>query len=136
MNSGYLVLHKRDYEGEKRKENNKKRGLYGARKGFSDYENAIRFALDHLDEDPIVMFANYLLSGEMLRSKNYVIAAYFRYKYGGSSYENDSSIPTYEIIRCSQSKLEEKLRSIAKERPDKIYWGLETKLMQTRFTGA
>lgn len=131
MKNEYFVLHKRDFNGETLRANDKGRELYDTLKEFSSLEDATEFALENMHEDPILAKATLTIDEDRIRSKEspYVIAAYFKYKYYSYCMDESDPAPTHEIIRCSQGQLESTLRSIARERPNKIYWGIELKLI-------
>lgn len=134
MKKEYFVLHKKVPEGNMLSETKEKRELYDSRKEFSTLERAIDFALKVLHEQPIVAKTGFTLEGlegEMVKdpSNPYVIVAYFPTKYGytdmGGGYDHD---PTHEILRCNPDQLEATLWDLAKEKPSKIYGGIELKL--------
>lgn len=131
MKNEYFVLHKRDFGGEKLKENTEKREMYDLLKEFSSLEDSTEFALENMHEDPILAKATLAIDEDRIRSKEnpYVIAVYFKYKYHSYCMGEPEASPTYEITRCSQGQLEATLRSIAKEHPNKIHWGIELKLI-------
>ena len=130
--SDYFVLHKKDFSGAELRQNTNKRDLYDRRKEFSDLEKATLFALENMHEDPILARTGITVKdGEKVRDpqKPYVVAAYFGYKYNSYCMGESDPAPTHEITRCSPEQLETTLRELAKEQPQKIYWGLELKLI-------
>lgn len=133
MTKEYFVLHKRDFSGETLSLNKKQRELYDAIKQFSKLGDAKEFALEIMHEMPILAkFGNSLNETEKIRNSAspYVVAAYFANKYQHYCYDGSSdSVPTHEVTRCSEAQLENTLYELAKEKPNKIYWGIELKLV-------
>lgn len=132
MGTEYFVLHKKDFGGEGLGDNKKRREIYDRRKGFSNLERATLFALKNIHEDPILAKIGITITeGEKMKDpqKPYVIAAYFAHKYQSYCMGEADSVPTHEVVRCSQEQLEATLKEIAKEEPNKIYWGIELKLL-------
>ena len=130
--SEYFVLHKKDFGGEGLRQNTNKRELYDRRKEFSDLEKATLFALENMHEDPILVKTGVIAKEEgKLRDpqKPYVVAAYFDYKYSSYCMGESDPAPTHEITRCGPEQLETTLRELAREQPQKIYWGIELKLL-------
>lgn len=132
MKSSYFVMYQRDLIGERSSRNQMKRELYDKIKQFPSFEEASDFALENMHQDPILAKYGLLADKETPRFTDtpYTIVAYFNSKYFHESYDGSSdSVPTHEIIRCTHADLETKLRSLAQEMPNKIYWGIELKLL-------
>jgi len=136
MKTEYAIMHKKDLSAPHLKENKEKREIYDKRTSFETLDNAIEFAISVLHEQPILMRSAALApqGNEQVKYPDtpYVIAAYFTTKYSHYSYDGSSDyVPTHEIERCSRDQLEDKLMKIAGEAPDKLYWGIELKLIPT-----
>lgn len=132
MKSSYFVMYQKDFEGNGLKGNRHKREIYDKMKQFSSLEKSVEFVLDKMHEDPILAKIGQISDGEIPRYPDtpYVIAISFEEKYRSYDFTGDSDpVPAYEIVRCNQSELETKLRSLAQEMPNKIYWGIELKLL-------
>lgn len=133
MKKNYFVLYEKS-DKDDWLNNTEKRELYHRRKGFSDLEKAITFAVTVLEDEPIIARAGLTIEehekGRIKDPDNpYVIATYFLEKYGYTgTFGEGEEIPTYEIIRCNPDQLEATLWDLAKEKPSKIYGGIELKL--------
>lgn len=112
-------------------------GIYDQRKDYSKFGNALKFAGMVLSKYPILvkLMAHAPEGNERVKDakKPYLVVAYFKDKYHYDKYITgcDDPVPNYEIKRCSKDDLEGTIKETAdeKETPDKIYWGLELKVL-------
>jgi hypothetical protein len=134
LNEKYFVLHKWDPQSNSLRENKHKRPLYDIIAKFTDYVEAADFALEKMNERPILAKGAVNL-GQGEEAKNpalpYVIALHFPRKYESCSYDGSCDpVPTNEIERCKREELEDTLIRLAEEeQPEQIYWGIELKLL-------
>lgn len=137
----YFALHKRD-TGEEKDDPGRRKELYGRLKGFDDLDEALKFVtpvfpvLNKEHETRILVKREaYSVEGSEIpkdKREPYVIAAFFRGKYHhyfAGTTEIGSDWPTYEVRRCAPNKLEETLRKVTRGNPDRVYWGIELKIM-------
>ncbi len=135
MEKEYNVFHKKDFSAQRLKENIAKREIYDSRKTFTDLNKAQEFAMSVLHEQPILMKYASVKTTKNEQIKNtdnpYMVAAYFIDKYHHYCGLDDSSnpVPTHEIERCNLEQLENVLMKLAEEKPNKLYWGIELKLI-------
>lgn len=131
MKQEYFVMCKKDFRGENLQENKKKREIYDKKKDFFSLEEATEFALENIHQLPILARATLKPENDIIKDKDkpFVLAAYFEAKYFSYGYDGRDNFPTFEITRCSQDRLESELEELAQEKPDKIYFGVELKLL-------
>jgi len=130
MENQYFVLYKRDRSGETM-EKAKGRMLYDKIEEFVDRDEAAAFALSNLQDTPIM--ARYVKAfADHDSNISYVVAAHFEHKYQHYDYGGDSdSVPTHEVERCGQNHLDSIVETMASESPNKMYLGIEEKLLPT-----
>ena len=132
MAKEYFVLFKRDRDGESMART-KGRMLYDALRQFSDHAEAKKFALRNLQHTPLLA-KTIISAGDYCPAALYVVAAYFTDKYGYTDISGVyNSQPTHEVEVCNQQALERIVEHMASEGPDRMYLGIEEKLLPTPF---
>ena len=128
MEDEYFVMYQRDITRELRGMADD-RMHYNDHKGFADKEEATEFALSHLQDIPIVAKTVKALA-DYDAEADYVVVAHFECKHQQRHFDmGHYFVPTNEVVRCSQEDLDATVRELANENPNKMYLGIEEKLV-------
>jgi hypothetical protein len=127
----YMVLYKRDFEMETRK-NYEQKMLFDGYKTLPKLETAIEFAVQHLP----ALVAKQLPLAETEKNqikdqdKPYLVVAKHYGKYNHFDYGGDSDpLTTYDVVRCAESDLEKSVENFGKEEHvQQVTVGIELKL--------
>ena|SRR3989344_4306279 len=132
MSEKYFVMYERARSCESGSKNPGHRPTYHKLKTFSAEERASEFAMSKLSDQPILarqISSMKDIADAKIQADTYVLAIYFGCKYSIGSFDEFECEPIYEVERCTPSELEVAVGKIAKESPDKIYIGIERKLL-------
>ncbi len=129
----YLMFFARDCAAERLPEA-KGREIYDEGQEFDDLETALNHILNVLGGRPILIQKPPMSEEDMLSvrfpDRPYLVYGYFKNKYSGGCWSFDGgthNIPTYEVLRCCKSDVEQTIRTFAEEGANMYGWGLELK---------
>ncbi|HLP79340.1 MAG TPA: hypothetical protein VK158_01790 [Acidobacteriota bacterium] len=124
----YFLLHKHDPDCKDHSKNPHRWDVYDKMSMHRDFPAAQKAYFGKLAENPILAK---VLDGPPSELGPYVIAAYYPKKYGSYDYLGDLNyhIPSHEVARCSKDDLKSVLERMVKDKPSKIFVGIEQKVM-------